>query len=40
MPCEGMCEFTRDLGMEEKMYAIGVRIHPRIWDVQKHLSQL
>ena len=40
IPFEGIHEFTRDLGMEENMYAIEVRIHPRIWDVQKHLSQL
>ena len=40
MPFEGICKFTRDLRMQENMHSIGVRIHPRIWDVQKHLLQL
>ena len=35
---EGIREFTRDLRMQEKMHSIDVRIHHRIWDVQKHLS--
>ena len=38
IPFEGIREFTRDLRMQEKMHSIDVRIHHRIWDVQKHLS--
>ena len=33
-----MSKFTRDLGFKENMHLIDVRIHHRIWDVQKHLS--
>ena len=40
IPFEGIREFTRDLRMQEKMHSIDVRIHYRIWDVQKHLSQV
>ena len=40
MPFEGIPAFTRDLGIEESMHSIDVRIHHRIWDVQKHLLQL
>ena len=38
MPFEGICKFTRDLRMQENMHSVDVRIHPRILDVQKHLS--
>ena len=38
MPFERICEFTRGLGMQEKLHSIDVRIHHRICDVQKHLS--
>ena len=38
MPFEGICEFTRDLRLQENRHSIDVRIHHRIWDVQKHLS--
>ena len=40
IPFEGIREFTRDLRMQEKMHSIVVRIRHRIWDVQKHLSQV
>ena len=38
MQFEGIHEFTRDLRMQENRQSIDVRIHHRIWDVQKHLS--
>ena len=40
IPFEGIREFTRDLRMQEKMHFIDERIHHRIWDVEKHLSQV
>ena len=40
IPFELIREFTRDLRMQEKMHSIDVRIHHRILDVQKHLSQV
>ena len=38
IPFERICEFTRGLGMQEKLHSIDVRIHHRICDVKKHLS--
>ena len=38
IPFEGICEFKRGLGMQEKLHSIDVRIHHRMWDVQKLLS--
>ena len=40
MPFEGICEFTRDLRLQENMHSIDVRIHHRILDIEKHLSQV
>ena len=35
IPFEGIREFTGDFRMQEKMHSIDMRIHHRIWDVQK-----
>ena len=40
MQIEGICEFTRDLRLQENMHSIDVRIHHRILDIEKHLSQV
>ena len=36
----GICQFRRDLRMQENINSIDVRTHPRIREVKKHLLQL